>query len=749
MLWWQKRVNFIPTSQPRSQNPVAYAQILPSKRRHFVKFAATVAAIFLLASTCRAQDTPADQSPETPFLKALNKYPGLLPEFGQFVVKLQQNIQGPSARNESRLLPLLPESTVFYAAFPNYGDVAHQTLKLFRDELQQSSVLHDWWQHGELATAAPKIEDSLEKFYQFHEYLGNEIVVSGAGDSHNSKLLIFAEIRKPGLKNFLQQTIDQFAGKSKPGVRVLDLQELAAAKDQGHTQELIVLVRPDFIVASSDLATLRTFNARLDQHSPSRFLSTPFGQLVLQGYAGGVTVLAAADLHQIVTQMPPDVQKEQSPFRRSGFADMKYLVWDHKTVAGQSLSQLELSFVAPRHGGASWLANSAPRSTPDFASPRPIMGITLALANPAQVFADLKDFSGPSNSSTFATLAQFEKALHLSLKDDLLKYLSGEFTVEVDSLTPQKPAWKAIFKTNNPARLQQTLNTLLAATHLQTQHAEEGGITYNIVTIPSSTATIETAYAFADGHLIVASSRELVADAIHLHRSGESLAKSKPLLANLPPGHSLDASALFFQDPLAMAALQMRRFAPQMAQPITQLVGQGPPSVLGLYADDTTIREASSSSAVDVGVVLVVAAVAIPNLLRSRIAANEASAVGSVRSLNTAQVVYAATYADRGFAANLSNLGPYGPKFHDASPDRADLIDEILASGTKSGYLFRLTTACKKSCREYVVVATPTSSSTGTRSFCSTSDGIIRFKLGDSLPTPASPAQCRAWEPLR
>jgi type IV pilus assembly protein PilA len=728
---------------------VAYAQTLPSKRRYFVKCAATIAAIFLVASTCRAQDTPADQSPETPFLKALNKYPGLLPEFGQLAVKLQQNIQSPSARNDSHLLPLLPESTIFYAAFPNYGDVAHQTLKIFRDELQQSPVLRDWWQHGKLATAAPKIEDSLEKLYQFQEYLGDEIVVSGTIEGRNPSLVCLAEIHKPGLKNFLQQTIDHFAGKSKPGVRVLDLQELAAAKDQGHTQELIVLVRPDFVVAASDLAALRSFSAHLDQHGPSRFLSTPFGQRVLQEYAGGVTVLGAADLQEILSQIPPSMQQEQSAFRRSGFADMKYLVWDHKKIAGKSVSQMELSFVAPRHGAASWLAKSAPLTTLDFASSRPIMGLTVALANPSQVFEDVKDFAGTSSSSPFATLAQFEKALNLSLKDDLLKYLSGEFTLEADSLTPRKPAWKAIFKVNDTARLQQTLDTLLATTHLEVQRTVEGSITYNSLAIPSSTATIKIAYAFADGHLIVASGREVAAEAIQSHRSGESLAKSKPLLATLPSGQSLDASALLFSDPVAMSALQVRRFAPQMAEPIEKLVGQGPPSVLGVYADDTTIRETSGNSTVDVGLGLVVAAVAIPNLLRSRVAANEASAVGSVRTLNTAQVIYAATYADRGFAANLSKLGPYDQKFNDASPDHADLIDEILASGTKSGYFFRLTTACKKSCQEYVVVATPISSGTGTRSFCSASDGVIRFKLGDSLPMPASPAQCRAWEPLR
>ena len=59
-----------------------------------------------------------------------------------------------------------------------------------------------------------------------------------------------------------------------------------------------------------------------------------------------------------------------------------------------------------------------------------------------------------------------------------------------------------------------------------------------------------------------------------------------------------------------------------------------------------------------VAIILIIAAIAIPNLLRSRIAANEASAVGSLRSINTAEVTYASTYPAQGFAAALANLGP-------------------------------------------------------------------------------------------
>src|SRR2546422_4551119 len=86
-----------------------------------------------------------------------------------------------------------------------------------------------------------------------------------------------------------------------------------------------------------------------------------------------------------------------------------------------------------------------------------------------------------------------------------------------------------------------------------------------------------------------------------------------------------------------------------------------------------------------VAIILIIAAIAIPNLLRSKMAANEASAVGSLRSLNTACITYSTTYGS--YPTTLASLGPAAT----ASSTTADLIDSVLASGTKSGYTFTFT----------------------------------------------------------
>ncbi len=84
-----------------------------------------------------------------------------------------------------------------------------------------------------------------------------------------------------------------------------------------------------------------------------------------------------------------------------------------------------------------------------------------------------------------------------------------------------------------------------------------------------------------------------------------------------------------------------------------------------------------------VAIILIIAAIAIPDLLKSRQAANQASAVGSLRTINTAEVTYASTY-NTGYSRDLSNLGP-GPV---SGPASAGLIDGVLATGVKSSYSF-------------------------------------------------------------
>ncbi len=125
-----------------------------------------------------------------------------------------------------------------------------------------------------------------------------------------------------------------------------------------------------------------------------------------------------------------------------------------------------------------------------------------------------------------------------------------------------------------------------------------------------------------------------------------------------------------------------------------------------------------------VAIILIIAAIAIPNLLRSKMAANEASAVGSLRTLNTGCVSYSTTYGT-GYPAALANLGPGAP----ATAATADLIDSVLASGTKSGYVFTYVSGAPVGgvISTYTINANPaTVGTTGQRGFFTDQSGVIR-----------------------
>jgi prepilin-type N-terminal cleavage/methylation domain-containing protein len=130
-----------------------------------------------------------------------------------------------------------------------------------------------------------------------------------------------------------------------------------------------------------------------------------------------------------------------------------------------------------------------------------------------------------------------------------------------------------------------------------------------------------------------------------------------------------------------------------------------------------------------VAIILIIAAIAIPNLMRSKMAANESSAVGSLRTINTAMVTYSNNYPTIGFAPNIGDLGGTPATCATATgaaSTGACLIDNVLAQGTKSGYTFVVTGGGQTPAVTYTSTAAPVApGQSGTRYFCSDQSGVI------------------------
>jgi type IV pilus assembly protein PilA len=143
-----------------------------------------------------------------------------------------------------------------------------------------------------------------------------------------------------------------------------------------------------------------------------------------------------------------------------------------------------------------------------------------------------------------------------------------------------------------------------------------------------------------------------------------------------------------------------------------------------------------------VAIILIIAAIAVPNFLRSRLIANESAAAAGVRTVNTAQISYYSSYPTVGYASALSSLG--GTCTGTTAPTTASacLLDSVLAGGVKSGYSFAISNTSGTPSATYNVIAAPVAVNlTGVRYFCSYADAVIRVSESvittcDSTITP-------------
>ena len=137
-----------------------------------------------------------------------------------------------------------------------------------------------------------------------------------------------------------------------------------------------------------------------------------------------------------------------------------------------------------------------------------------------------------------------------------------------------------------------------------------------------------------------------------------------------------------------------------------------------------------------VAIILIIAAIAIPNLLRSKMAANEAAAVAALRTINTSSVAYSTTYG--AYPGALASLGP----MTGTSPTSAtaDLIDSVLALGIKSGYNITYTPGAGTPVGSYTIAAAPvTLGVSGQRGFFTDQSGVIRADPAGSATASSTP----------
>lgn len=549
---------------------------------------------------------------ELSWSKDRDKLLALLGEFSHLSRKMEA-VQLPGLRYQSRILPALPQDSVFVVSVPNYSDAIQQANKLFQQELQSSSVLREWWQQVNIKHHSEMdLQTLIDKIHDLGQYLGNEIVFSMSIGDKDPTPLIAAEVSKPGLRAFLEQQIATYHGQGKDApIHFVDEQQVMngtvqpSHTGQGKYEEMFVLVGSDLAVAAPTTEALRDFLTR-EKRGSGGFASTPFGQRLSQAYTEGAGLLIGADLEQMSNRAQAGMKGEsqRAAFERSGFSDVRFLIAERKDTNGQALNRAELGFNGARHGIASWLGAPAPMGGLDFVSQDAGAAITLVMKKPDQILNDAAEMAeATTGTDANAGLAMLGAALNIRVREDLVDTLGGEITIALDGPVLPTPSWKVVAEVNDPTRLQETLRKLVtfagtqmkAADKISIDQQTDDGVTYYTLNGLHSTANVQINYAFNDGYLIIGPSRALVKTAVQIHKNGNSLAKSANFRKLLPQDRNTNVSALLYQNISPLLSPLAQQLTPSQLQMFQQLAAESKPSAICAYGEENSILVASNT----------------------------------------------------------------------------------------------------------------------------------------------------------
>jgi FecR-like protein/uncharacterized protein DUF3352/putative zinc finger protein len=529
----------------------------------------------------------------------LDKHLALLAEFAKLSNKLE-SVQLPGLRYQSRVLPTLPANTILYGGIPNLGDAVQQANKLFQQQLQESAVLREWWQQAKAKNDGPEFDELINYVHDLSQYLGDEIVFSIAIANHDAEPLVAAQVQHDGLKQFIQQEAAKYAGANSH-VRVLDNQELSQLGPEQKGQ-LLILVRSDFVAAACDPATLKRFAAGLNQGGGG-FAGTPFGQRMAAQYKNGAEILFGADLATMAANHRGNVAENRN-YEATGLGDVEYLVAERKGSGAQLQNRAQLTFKNQRRGLASWLAAPAPIGGLDFVSKDAAAVGAFISKSPSAMLDDFLNIVNGVGGNASEHIARGESELKIRFHQDLADTLGGEVTFALDGPILPTPSWKIVAEVHDPNRLQATIRQLVTDANEHIRGENQGlavdtdtanGLTFHTIRSLDATKPFEITYTFTDGYMILAPTRALVMNAITIHQSGNSLARSSDFRALLPQDENPDVSAVLYQNLAPVVGPIMQQLSPSQLQSLQQLAAETKPSVVCAYGENNAIRVSTSS----------------------------------------------------------------------------------------------------------------------------------------------------------
>ncbi|HXK59234.1 MAG TPA: FecR domain-containing protein [Acidobacteriota bacterium] len=494
---------------------------------------------------------PVALTEEISWSRNVDQHLALLREFVTLGYDLVEGMASAELRYQSNLLPLVPEDAVFYAAFPNVTDSFGQAYDAFLARLNETSDLSAWWQEKNQPASGLTVEEAIARLRRLGDHLGQEIVVTVGGRESGSSLLILAEVKNDLLlRSALQDDIAKLntVGNHQVAVWVDNPAEL----DPNTSDHLFFFLKPGLLAVSTSTAEIQ----RVALANTVSIPSTPFIERLVKAYGEGVGWLFAADMERLIgdaSKASADPGPEVT--ERLGIADLQQLIVEQKSVNGALQSRAILGFNQPRRGMAAWLGEAGPMGGLDYVSPDAFAAACFLLKDPALVIDEIFAVLQSSDPEAWRDLLEFESTQGLDVREDLAVPLGTEFLFAVDGPLLPKPGWKIIVEVDDPARLQQTIEHMVAGINARVQQEGTGGLTL----FPETTAGIsyyrltptsgpEVTYMFWEGYLIMTPGAELLTQAVQYRNSGYTLANSLTFRGLFPIESSDQSSGIIYQN---------------------------------------------------------------------------------------------------------------------------------------------------------------------------------------------------------
>jgi len=527
----------------------------------------------------------------------------------------------PGVRNSTRLLDLMPENTVFYAALPNLTATLVESDRIMTERINQNPALRAWWDK-ERSQRGPKMDQVMATIREFGDYLGDEIAVSVGMDEKGEPVspLVLAELKNSaGFRQFIEQQMAKLAdnGKNKPQIEFVDRPSAAVAQsaDEKKNDRLYVWINNDLFAASPKLEELQKLE--LAQGGGSNgFTSSPFRDRIARVYEEGAGLVVAANLERVLEQTKAERTKgkgseqSESALQQLGILNLKYFVLDQNDSAGKTHTRASLSFNEAQRGIPSWLAAPGPMGSLEYVSPDANVVAGFAVKNPVALVDDLLGAIETVSPGLRANLEQLQTSRGIDIRKDFAAPLGGEFAFAIDGPILPTPSWKMVFEVNDSQHLQQALERVVIEINKEAAQHGKAGLAWersdlngrSYYTLKSTDFGVELNYTYANGYMIVGPSRGLVVRALQTQEAGYSLLHSPKFMAGLPADGNANFSAVFYHNlgplvqPFADKIANSANNLPQeQQQALKQMAAELPPTLAYAYAQGDSITFAANT----------------------------------------------------------------------------------------------------------------------------------------------------------